>query len=204
MSTKPSFWSRARTTLLAGLFVLLPLFVIVWVLKKIRSALQGPVQTLAETTGVQHVFGVFTITILTLLALVLVTYLAGLFLRAGTVGRFSGWLEENMMRYVPGYGRVRQMLKAHLGTVDDGPAPQPALFDAGNGHQPAVLLEELSGGRCVIFLPGVPDPESGGTLLTDRANVHVLKTTMAEFNACIRNFGEGLGQFSRVEELVAS
>lgn len=195
MSTKPSFWSRARINLLAGLFVLLPLFVIVWVLQKIRLALQGPVQALAEKSGVERVFGVFTITILTVLALIIVTYLAGVFLRAGTVGRFSSWLEENMMNFVPGYGRIRQMLKAHLGSVDEKPAPRPALFDAGNGHQPAVLLEELANGRCILFLPGVPDPDSGGTLLTDRANVQVLKASMAEFNACIRNFGEGLGRF---------
>ena len=63
----------------------------------------------------------------------------------------------------------------------------------------AVLLEQLPDGRCVLFLPGVPNPESGGTLITDGANVQVLQATMAEFNACIRNYGEGLGRFSITE-----
>ena len=69
--------------------------------------------------------------------------------------------------------------------------------------------------------PGGDDPDAGGggrlpgrsgapgkhegaavhaaALLTDGANVQVINASMAEFNACIRNFGEGLGRFSVVE-----
>jgi len=55
----------------------------------------------------------------------------------------------------------------------------------------AFVIEELSDGRCVVFVPGAPNPSIGGVYVVPRNCVHLLDAMHYQVASCVSNWGAG-------------
>ena len=73
---------------------------------------------------------------------------------------------------LPGYDLLRSLTQRLAGDGDED-AWKPALAEIEDALVPAFVIEELADGRLTIFVPSVPTPFAGAVYILDRERVHV-------------------------------
>ncbi len=177
---------RLRITFTAGLLLLLPLAVFLIIALKVLAITNPLMEKLAHALGIEH--GVRTLAVL---VLVLICLLAGLLIRSTRVSSFRDRLERNVLNMIPGYEYIRQRMAESLG--QDAEAAQRAIlvrFD--DGLSPGRLVEEGADGRCVVFVPDVPQGNSGALFIMDADRVQRLDVPYGRLEQSIRSHGKGL------------
>ncbi|MCC7501513.1 MAG: hypothetical protein IT229_03225 [Flavobacteriales bacterium] len=175
-------------TLTAGLFLLLPLAVTLIVVLKVMALAHPLMEKVAAVLGVHDVPG---IRLLLIGALLLLCLVAGLLVRARRVSRFSEWLENNVLRMIPGYEYLRMRMAESLGHDADA-TDRAILARIDDGWAPGMLIERGADGRCTVFMPDVPQCNSGGVYIVEADQVKFLHVRYGQLNNSIRNYGKGL------------
>lgn len=182
------FFHRLMSTATAGLFLMLPVAIILFLGFKIWQIFFNPVHELALDAGISHTW----IAHLILLTLVfLLCFLSGLMLRAKSVSKFRDFLEKSFLKLIPGYEYVRLRLMENFGEDSDN-FDRSALVRVDDGWSPCMLIEQHEDGRCIVYIPNVPRTSSGSIYIVDPDRVIHLHMRYRELNRCIRNYGEGL------------
>jgi uncharacterized membrane protein len=124
------------------------------------------------------------------LALILLSFTAGLIVQIGPIQRLmrsgSDWLAERFpfYRFLRGLGENileksgNQPLKAALAEIEE------ALV-------PAFVVEEFSDGRYAVFVPAAPSPIQGTVYILDRERVHLLDAGIGRVVRCVSHWGVG-------------
>jgi uncharacterized membrane protein len=176
-----------RRVIEGGVYAVLPLCVIVFVLASVYQTIYAAIEPLANAVDVR--FPVLW----ALLALVLLSFVCGLLLhtRSGRSFVAAGrhWLDEHSPHLralhqfedeVLGKGGSK-LIKAAFAVLDD------ALV-------PAFVLEELADARYVVFVPAAPDPSQGAVYVLPRERVHLIEAHAREVAGCVRGWGVGTGR----------
>lgn len=171
----------------AGLFLMLPVAVIVIIILKVYGMLFAPVRALALKLGIERPF---LIQLLLIFTIIIICFIAGLLMHARTVSRFRDRLESGVLRFVPGYEYVRMKLAMMVG--DESTLERAVLVKIDDGWSPAMLIEEDSAGNCTVFVPDVPKSNSGSVYIVEPSQVRHLKVKFKELDIAIRNYGKGL------------
>lgn len=179
---------RTYQTIAAGIFLLLPLAVIGIIIAKV-SAVGGPIfHGMAELLGLH---GPLRIRLLAIAMLLVLCLLAGILVRAKRVSRSRDWLERNVLALLPGYEFIRQRMANQLGQ-DGHSTDRAVLVRIDDGWSPAFVMERGPDGRCVVFMPDVPQSSSGSVYIVEADQVKPLGVEMRDLDKCIRNYGAGL------------
>lgn len=186
-------WLNVRADIGSGLLLLLPLTVALFILHRLWSGIHGPVRALAEKLGIDGLLKVNGLLLVTLVVLLIIVVLVGRVVRGRGEGRVRRWAEKRLLKHIPGYMYARIILEAKLG-LSEPPLVRPALLCTGDGWQPVFHVEPLDGGRCVVYIPGVPLGASGGVLIVESSHVEVLEGSVARLDLALRSYGKGLGE----------
>ena len=179
-------WSSLRSTFFAGLFLLLPIAVVLIVVLKVIAILHPLVEGLSMFLGIT--VGVRTLVVIVLFLLCL---MAGLLMRSQRVDHVRDWLERNILNLLPGYEYIRMRMRETL--VQESEAKASAVlvrFD--DNWSPARLIETGEDGTSVVFIPDTPQGNSGAVLVVETERVHHLNVPYAKLADSIRNYGRGL------------
>lgn len=175
-----------RRTLIGGLLVVLPVTGILILLKRAFAAIHETFAPFAAKLPFEAEFpGLWAI-----VALVALSFLAGLILQIGPVRRLaaagSNRLAERypFFRFLLGFG---QNLVGHTG---DQPL-KAALAEIEEALVPAFVVEELADGRYVVFVPSAPSPVQGSVYILDRQRVHLLDVSAGRVARCVSHWGVG-------------
>src|SRR5437762_12956361 len=95
--------SYVRATIAGGLLFLMPLMVIIFVISKVFGLLRVLAKPLAAALPFTQLAGVGVITLITIILLLLVCFVAGIFMNTKLAHRIVKWLEERVLVYIPGY-----------------------------------------------------------------------------------------------------
>jgi uncharacterized membrane protein len=186
----------SRSSLLAlivrGFVIILPLLLLGVVIEILYGIVAGWVRPVLEAMpGIVFkneafrfvaVVGVFVVLFL------LVGALAGT--RLGqSVGRR---IELSMLSRLPLYNALRAMV-AGLAGQDHAGAMKPVLVtvDEPGLQQFGFLLETHADGRSTVFLPGSPNPGSGGSVIVAPERVQELHISVREVLQCLSRWGHG-------------
>ncbi|HWX25256.1 MAG TPA: DUF502 domain-containing protein [Vicinamibacteria bacterium] len=159
-----------RRTFAAGLLVVLPLFVTVWVLRLVFRTLEGTgIAAVIETLVGRRIPGLGTA--LTLLAVFLVGLLADNIVGARLVQAF-----ENLLLRVPVvraiFGPAKQLFMA-LGA--EGSAQEVVAVEyPRRGLYMVGFVTRREAGSVYVFLPTAPNPTSGFLVICREEEVHPL------------------------------
>jgi uncharacterized membrane protein len=181
------------TSLMAGLLVLVPLYLAVLLLLKAAASL---VKFVAPFTKLLPEW-LPADNILSLLLVLLVAFLIGAALRTrpGRVTRER--VEKSLFERIPGYALFRS-LTSQLAGQDRETAWKPALVEIEEALVPGFIIEEHADGRFTVFVPSVPTPLAGAVYVLTPERVHVLEVPFTQAIKPVSRWGSGC------EELVAA
>jgi len=182
----------AKTTLIGGLLIVLPVYLSILLLAKTLSAaiaLLSPV-TAAIPAGVQFR------QVIAIVIVLAVCFVAGIAVRTGPGLRAKNALERSVLERIPGSSLVRT-LAGRVSGDDRERAFQPALVEVEEALAPAVIIEELDDGRYTVLVPSVPTPAAGSLFIMARERVHPLDVPLTQAARIISKWGTGAGELAR-------
>jgi uncharacterized membrane protein len=191
-----SLFDRFLGNVFAGLFLVLPVAVIIMILLKVYGMLFAPVRAFALKLGIERPF---LVQLLLIFTLVMICFIAGLMMHARSVSRFRDRLENGVLRFVPGYEYVRMKLAMMVGT-EESTFERGVLVRIDDGWSPALMIEEGDDGMCTVFVPDVPKSNSGSVYIVEPDQVKHLNVKFKVLDMAIRNYGKGLAKIVREAE----
>jgi len=173
-----------RRALLDGALVVLPIGAIVLLV----LGLVGKLQQATDPIAGRYLHPAIVAVAFFLLTCLLI----GLLIRSTAGRRARRMLEAVLFERIPGY----RLMKAFAG---DGPlvkgggrAMRPALATIEDGQCPALVMDELTDGRLVVFVPGSPAPMSGAIYIFTADKVEFVDVPLLPFMKAISSWGLGL------------
>ena len=178
-----------RTTLVGGILVLLPVYLAVLLLLKAFSSVMALVAPVTAQVPAGAQFRQLIAIVIVLAA----CFVAGLVVRTGPGGRGIRQLQRRVLEKVPGYTLLRGLL-TRLSGDEAAEAFIPALVELEDALVPALIVEELADGQCVVLVPSVPTPVAGALYILPAARVHRIKVPLTQVFKVYSKWGEGAGE----------
>ncbi|RZL91742.1 MAG: hypothetical protein EOP82_11985 [Variovorax sp.] len=178
--------------LVQGVFVVLPVCLIVFVATRVVAAIDPYVESLAAVLPLAALFPGHWIIAWAVVLFVVVSFAAGLVMSLPPVRRFLNAAGESLARRYPGYARLRGFEKGLLGTGERQHI-QAALAELDDALVPVFVVEELPDGRYVVFVPSTPSPDAGAIYILARDRVHLIDANAHRVADCFRHWGVGAG-----------
>jgi uncharacterized membrane protein len=179
-----------RTTIVGGLFFLAPIVVLIVILAKAfdyaKKGLNGVLVHVPAASGL----GAGAATMLAVVLVALVCFIAGLVARSVSAQRVVNALESSVLSKIPAYDYLKQESASALGVAEI--AELPVVFvPMEGGWQLGVRTEALSNDLISVFVPGAPNPHSGSVFFFSADNVRPAGVKMAAALNCLRRCGAG-------------
>jgi uncharacterized membrane protein len=181
-----------KTTLLGGLFVVLPIVLLYLVALK---ALQLAVKFSAPIAAVvpADLSPVKSPLLIAVVLIVGASFLVGLVMYSAPARRFGRRLEMQTLGRFPPYKFLKGMTGALAGGAD-GPGFPPALLVQPNGTRVFVLIIEEHGDEAAtVFVPSAPTPTIGTVQIAARDRLQPLDAKGGEVLQVLGNWGIGTG-----------
>src|SRR6266581_4428352 len=144
-----------KTTLMGGLLVLLPL----WLMALLIAKAVGLIKSLAAPVVAQLPGQLHHPTLIAVLLLLAVCFLTGLIMRTALGRRGADAIESHFLNRIPGYTFIRSLTHRFVGG-EEGPFAA-CLAAIGDTLVPALVVEEHDNEQCTIFVPSAPTPGVG-------------------------------------------
>lgn len=178
-----------RNTVIAGIVLLIPVFVIIMILEKFYARMTGFGTQLANFLGVKSLAGIGAASIATTLILLSLFYVCGLLVRFSFLKIATDWIEKNVLQFIPGYLGYKVKMEEKL--LPRQEPKIPVLIRTGDITRPGYLKSKEQG-KCVVFVPNTPDPNSGEIWVVDEQCVTDLHMDAKAFSAAVMHGGKGL------------
>lgn len=203
MHSTRRFAEAVKTMLVGGLFVIIPVLMLILALKQVL----GIIVMIATPIADMFPSGTFdkmspTAQFIAAVGLLLgASFLVGLLTRAIFAKRLGIWFETKLLGKIPMYEALRRLTQAFR-DADSGTGFRSALLVSSDGasRQPAYLVEELEGGLCTVLLPFVPAGFTGTLAIVARSRVELLNISLAEYTRHLGTWGIGLGELVKQSE----
>ena len=174
------------STVVGGLFIVVPVYLAVLLLLKGMKSITGLVRPFAalvpDWLPAENFF-----------ALVLILglcFLVGAAVRTRSGRAMRERVEKMFFERLPGYSLLRSLTQRLAGDGDEQ-AWKPALVELEDALVPAFVIEELADGRLTIFVPSVPTPFAGAVYVMPRERVHLLDIPFTQAVSSISRWGSG-------------
>jgi uncharacterized membrane protein len=178
------------STLIAGLVVVIPVYLATLLLLKAMQSLGALVKPVArlipDWLPAEGLLSVL---------LVLVVCLAvGVLMRTWLGHTLRAWLESELLNKLPGYTLFKSLTQRLAGRSEEV-TWKPALAEIEEALVPAFIIEELSDGRYTVFVPSVPTPFAGAVYVLTRERVHPVNISFPQAIKAVSRWGAGCGAF---------
>jgi uncharacterized membrane protein len=174
------------STLVGGMFVVVPVYLaVLLLLKGMKSAgtLVRPFAALLpDWLPAEDFFA--------LLLVLALCFIVGVAVRTRTGRAVRERMEMVFFERLPGYGLLRSLTQRLAGDSEQE-AWKPALIELEDALVPAFIIEELDDGRFTVFVPSVPTPLAGAVYILARERVHILDVPFTQAIRSISRWGSG-------------
>lgn len=178
--------SWLKTNLVYGLVVIVPVAVLVLLLAKVVEVLRD----VAAALELDSTLGAGVAIVVALLLLLLACVGAGALVRTN-IGSWSfARLEAAVLRRVPGYELVGNILKGFASEKDAYPAVMVHLHGPGSAVF-GLVMEEHDSGLLTVFVPSAPAVTVGALHVLERERVTFLDASTVDVANCVSQWGIG-------------
>ncbi|NEX92894.1 hypothetical protein [Caulobacter sp. 17J65-9] len=181
----------ARTTIIGGALFLLPIFVLWFVLSKILGVVGGFTEPFVEALGVTSIGGIAVGNLVTIVAVFVAAFLAGLFARTEPGQGVLTWIRDGVAQIIPQFSLIQDVAR-NVGADEDEEAVElpVVLVPTDAGWALGLLLEE-EGDWHAVFLPGAPQMSSGSVAYAHTDQIHRTDLTLTHLWGLLRARGKG-------------
>ncbi|MBB4804655.1 putative membrane protein [Flavobacterium nitrogenifigens] len=191
------FLLQVERNCISGALVLLPLLVFFVLLEKVWKFFQNYGEKFAHFLRLDLFLGKYATDIAGGMILLVLIYLSGFLMRLALLRRFTNWVDDKLMIFLPGYEKNKKEAEEKLNKRKKKPSTDvPILLKNGEFWQPAHLIEEDANGNAVIFVPTAPAKDQGQILIVKSTDFKKLsETTLGSLDASIKSLGKGILSF---------
>ncbi|MCP4122536.1 MAG: DUF502 domain-containing protein [Bacteroidetes bacterium] len=181
-----------RTTILGGIFFLLPLIVIVFIFSKALAIVRKITIPLANAMPVDMIWNVPIDRVLAWMVVLGICFLAGMIAKVRRFNRLGRWLDQNILSEVPGYSFMKEMGVNIAGLKSDY-TRTPVMVEVGPVWQLGFLIEKINEELSAVFLPGAPSPTSGKVIFVEQHKLKLLDISQKDVMKIMSKMGIGAG-----------
>lgn len=185
-----SLKSFLKSTLVGGLMFLVPVVLVLIVLSKALQLAGKVAKPLAAALPLSHVGGIGVATLLAIVILLGIAFVAGVLARTTVGRRITHWFEESMLGGLPQYRMVKSLSEGLL-QVESGDNLRPVLMHGDDGWMLGYQVETLHNGWVVVFLPSSPTPMQGSVVYVEPDRVKELDLSMVDAMQLVKRLGIG-------------
>jgi len=179
-----------RTTLLGGVFFLLPIAVLAIVLGKAMSLALESVRPLAKYIPADWSLGLPKEVLLAVALLVLICFVAGLLARTKLAQELAKGLEWSVLSKIPAYEYFRQVSASTLGFSQLGQHPV-ILVRLDVAWQIGIQVDGENNGLVPVYVPSAPDPRAGAVYFLGPDRIRPTSVPTVHAMNCLKRFGAG-------------
>lgn len=125
-----------------GVALLLPILVAFYLIRQLVLEARTIIAPFAEKLGLQHVLGRFTLSILALIVIFLLTLLMGLLMRSPIIAKFRDGFEAVLLSVFPPLNEVKAMVAEVLNRENATQGWKSVILQEGSKYYFAFLVEE--------------------------------------------------------------
>ncbi len=184
-----------KTTAIGGIFFLVPLVIVAVILAKAIGTMMLVVQPLADWIPIDSVGGVALANVIAVAVLLAICFLAGLASRLAVASNFVKRLESDIVSKIPGYAFLKGMTSSV--NPDAMPDLTTVIVTLDDSAQIGMEIERLDDGRVVVYIPGSPNPWSGGLLIVSPERIVRLDLPMKSLVKHAQQIGRGTNELLR-------
>jgi len=180
-----------KTTVLGGLFVLLPVILIYLALAETLEILVLMATPIADLFFPGHFEeAVFTVPIAIVL-LISLSFIFGLIMLSNVGRRFGDWIERIILGKVPGYNAIKSLTKGFSDSQQES-SFKPALLKSADGNKEFVyIVEDHGNSNLTIMVPWTPTPFAGSIKIVPKDHVEPLDVKMGKLTETLSQWGIG-------------
>jgi len=182
------FIKHIRETVVSGLILLIPAFVLIVLIQKLYRSMTGFGSKVSDMLGIKSVAGIGAASIATTIILIGIFYGCGLLVRFAFVTRFKDWLEQSLLQYIPGYLSYRANMQEKLEKKTE--VKKAIMARIYNGWRPGYLVSRQPEGT-VVFIPESPEVNKGAIWVLEEKDVREIGLADKAFMASLQS-GKGL------------
>ena len=184
-----------KTTVLGGLFVLLPLMLLWMGLVEIGgllAAMAAPIADILADFFPQDYFDNLTVPgVVAFFLIVVASFILGLAARSAWICNIGRNIENSVLNKVPMYKMLKIMSSAMIGS--DTSDVEPALLsDGSGGGDPCYVIEKHSDGRATVLLPWSPASFAGSIKVVQLSDLQILSCSLDEYSRSLSQIGVGV------------
>jgi uncharacterized membrane protein len=187
---KMKFRERIVKSLVSGLLVVVPLYLVTLLLLKAISSAMAVVRPIAGLLP----DWLPAAQILSVLLVLGICLLVGIFVRTQFGSDIWERIQQPIVQKVPGYASIRNLTQQLAGESRSN-AWKPALAEIEEALVPAFIIEELEDGRSTVFVPSVPTPLAGAVYILTPDRVHAVDIPFTQAIKAITQWGAGSKYF---------
>jgi uncharacterized membrane protein len=178
-----------RTTVIGGALFLLPIFVVLLVLGKVLGLMVGLTEPLVAALGVKSIGGIAVSNLITILGVLLLAFVAGLFARTQSGQAALAWIREGVSKTIPQFSLIHDVAR-NVGS-DEDQVDMPVVLVPTDAGWCLGLLLEAEGDWHAIFIPGAPQMSSGSVAYAHTDQIHRTDLTLTQLWGLLRARGKG-------------
>jgi len=192
------YQSLIKRVLNGIILFLLPVFLLLFILGKAISIVQKLILPIKRYLPAERVFGVGLLTLISVVLILFICYLAGMLIEQKRVKWLITKLEDKILVFIPGYS----MIKAQTSEIVSEAAAhwQPVLIGEDGDWKMGVLVDRQPDGLCMIFFPEPPDAKSGEMKLVHESKLKKMNMPVSKMIQIIRKYGKSEGAFFNKNE----
>jgi uncharacterized membrane protein len=188
-----AFFTFLKTTILGGIFVIVPFFVVYLILAEAVDMLVSFVLPIAGMLPKDWVGSEREARILAILSLLTLSFVTGLAFRTRMGVSAGVWFERTVLHRLPGY-RLAKTLTRQISGSETESQFAPAVVRMGpDALVFAYIIEEHDTGYFTVLLPGSPVGTAGGLQYVSGERVQRLAVPLSQVFNCITHYGIGSG-----------
>ena len=182
------------TTIIGGLVFLVPLMFLIFMIGKAIGFMMIIAEPLADWLPVDTVGGVALANLIAILAVIIVSFIAGMAARHTMAGGLVKTLENRVLTKIPGYAMIKGIKSGF--DASETEKMKPVALQLGSAERVALEIEKLPDGRSMIYIPSAPSPWSGVTQILPADQITYLDVPVTKVLELTEKYGHG------VEELL--
>jgi uncharacterized membrane protein len=180
-----------KATTLGGLFVVLPLIVVSFLLAKAVVSVRAAAQALMEKLAGQESGAAQFPVLFAVLIVVAISFAFGLAMISRHGHAAGRWVERTLLFRVPGYAAMRAIVGGLADASSEG-GVRSGLLTVGPGIECFVVVtEDLGTDHVTVFIPGSPNPASGAVQIVRKDLVRMLNVRVIDIGAALQQWGIG-------------
>lgn len=180
-------------TLTTGLMMFIPVFFLIYSLAKALGFMKKIVAPLIDKLSIDRFAGVLLLDFAAVLILVISVFFLGLLAYLPSVSTRINGLDRILSERVPGYSMIKGIIHGRVQSDTSTNSLKSVLVKYQGTAQIGLEVERTQTGEVIVFLPNVPNPQTGSAAAFLAEDVQPIGMKPHEVIEALSHFGKGIG-----------